>query len=204
MHLLYLYRDFVKALGFTHVRILGVGEGGGLAVAFGHHFPEITGAVISINGFESVNWTEGFGGTLSYFSQSASGGLGMLLSTGSIRYRKKSPSREEMDRWLVPLPDEERKKAVQARFEALIQDVKEGFILAMLPNFDRPLLLLRGESDDLLPDGEKYVKRTQSQIRKHPVEYDVVSEAGHFAFLDQPERVAERIRAFLAKNAVSK
>ena len=203
-HLLYLYRDFIKALGLSPVHLLGVGEGGGLAVALGHHFPELIGAVVSINGFESVNWTEGFGGTINMFKQSTAGGFNMLLSSGSLKYGERPPSREEMDKWLVPLQDEEQKKAVQDRFKAFSSDVQESYILAMLPNFNRHLLLLGAESDQLLPEGEKFVKRTRSQIRKAPVEYQMIPKAGHFAFLDQPEKTAELIRTFLSKNPISK
>jgi pimeloyl-ACP methyl ester carboxylesterase len=202
-HLLYIYRDFIKALGLNRVHLLGAGEGGGLAVALGHHFPELIGAVVSINGFESVNWSEGFGGTLNMFKQAASGGFGTLLSTGSLKYRERPPSREEMDKWLVPLQEEEQKKAVQDRFKAFTADVQESYIIAMLPNFNRHLLLLGSDSDQLLPEGEKFVKRTRSQIRQVPVDYQMIPKAGHFAFLDQPDKVAEQIRAFLSANPLS-
>ncbi|MBI3610721.1 MAG: alpha/beta hydrolase [Nitrospirae bacterium] len=204
LHLLYLYRDFVKGLGLTNVYLLGVGEAGGLAVAFGHHFPEITTAVVSINGFESVNWTPGFEGTLNYFKQSADGGLPMLLSSGSLKYREKQPSREEMERLMLPLQEEDQRNAVRDRFKAYANDVREGYVLAMLPNFNRHLLLLRAEDDHVLQEGEKLVQRTRGQIRQVPVEYQVISKSGHFAFLDQPEKVVELIRAFLARNPISK
>ena len=203
-HLLYIYRDFVKALGLGTVHVMGAGEGGGLAVAFGHHFPEITGAVVSINGFESANWTEGFEGMLNIFKQSPAGGFGMLMSSGSMKYGDRPPSKEETEKWLVPLQDEEQKKAVQERFKAFSADVQESYILAMLPNFNRHLLLLRADSDQLLPEGEKLLQRTRSQIRQVPVESQVISKAGHFAFLDQPEKTAELIRAFLSKNPIEK
>lgn len=203
-HLLYIYRDFSKAIGLNTVHVMGEGEGGGLAVAFGHHFPEITGAVVSINGFESVNWSEGLGGTLNMFQQAASGGVGTLMSIGSIKVREHTPSREEMDKWLVPLQDEEQKKAVRDRFKAFMRDIQESYILAMLPNVNRRLLLLGSETDQILPDGEKFVKRTRSQIRRVPVKYQVIPKAGHFAVLDQPEKVAELIGTFLSNNAISK
>jgi len=203
-HLLYLYRDFAKALGFSTINVMGEGEGGGMAVAFGHHFPEITGSVVSINGFESVNWSEGFGGTLNLFQQAASGGFGTLLSLGSEKYRDQAPSREQMDLWLVPLKEEDQKKAVRERFKAFAGDVQQSYILAMLPNFNRHLLLLGVESDQLLPDEEKFVNRTRGQIRRVPVEYQVVPKAGHFAILDQPDKVADLAGTFLSKYPISK
>jgi len=202
-HLLYLYRDFVKAMGFSTVNVMGEGEGGGMAVAFGHHFPENTSSVISINGFESVNWTEGFGGTLNMFQQAAFGGLGTLLSMGSDRYRDKPPSREEMEKWLVPITEEDQKKAVRDRFKAFASDIQESYILAMLPNFNRHLLLLGVENDQILLDEEKYVNRTRGQIRRVPVEFQVIPKAGHFAILDQPDKVANLVSTFLAKYPIS-
>lgn len=204
LHLLYIYRDFVKAMGLGTVHVMGEGEGGGLAVAFGHHFPEISGAVVSIDGFESVNWSEGFGGVLKLFEQSATGGFGMLLSSGSLKYGEQPPSREAMEKWLVPIQEEDQKKAIHDRFKAFASDVQESYILAMLPNFNRPFLLLRAENDQLLPDGDKYAQRTRSQIRKVTVDYQVIPKAGHFAFLDQPDKVAELVRTFLSNNAISK
>jgi len=56
-HLLQVYRKFVKRLGIERMHVLGAGEGGGLAVAFGHHFPEHIRTVISVNGFEGVTWS---------------------------------------------------------------------------------------------------------------------------------------------------
>jgi pimeloyl-ACP methyl ester carboxylesterase len=203
-HLLYIYRDFIKALGLNTVHVMGEGEGGGLAVALGHHFPEMIGAVVSINGYESVNWSEGFGGMLNLFEKAATGGFGMLLSSGSIKYREQPPSREAAEKWLVPIQEEDQKKAVHDRFKAFASDVQESYILAMLPNFNRPFLLLRADSDQLLPDNEKYAQRTRSQIRKVTVDYQVIPKAGHFAILDQPDKVAELIRAFISKNALSK
>jgi pimeloyl-ACP methyl ester carboxylesterase len=202
-HLLYLYRDFAKALGFNTVHVMGEGEGGGLAVALCPHFPEITGAVVSINGFESVNWSEGFGGTLNLFQQAAFGGLGTLLSLGSEKYRDHAPPREEMGQWLVPLQEEDQKKAVRDRFKSFASDVQQSYILAMLPNFNRHLLLLGVENDQLLPDEEKFVNRTRGQIRRVSVEYQVVPKAGHFAILDQPDKVAELVGTFLSKYPIS-
>lgn len=197
-HFLVIYRRFVKALGFTTVNVMGVGEAGSLAVAFGHHYPENTGSVISINGFESVHWSEKFEVTLKYYNQTTEMGHTALLTGGSAKYQKKPPSREELDRVFFPLTNDEQVKAVEARFKAYAHDVQEGYVLAMLPNVNRPVLLIRGEGDDILQDSETYIQRTRGQIRKVPVRYETVPQAGHFAFLDQPDKVADLITKFLS------
>ena len=173
------------------VRILGI------AVAFGHHFPELTKSVVSINGFESINWSKPIEQTLSIFQRSSQGGLPTLLAIGSLKYRKNPPSPEESARLLVPLPSEKEKQAVQDRFAAYTDDVKFGYILGMIPYVDRPLILIRPQNDQLLP--EEYLDRTRKYVRKVRVRYKVVPDAGHFAFLDQPEKVAEIIETFLPK-----
>jgi pimeloyl-ACP methyl ester carboxylesterase len=201
-HLLQIYRKFVKKLGLRKVHILGVGESGALAVAFGHHFPENTVSVVSINGFESLTWSKRIEGTLNHFEQSTEGGLGTLLSIGAVKYRKQPPSSEEVAGLLVPFSEEQHKSAVHSRFQAYTDDIRFGYVLAMLPYVDRPLLLLRPEGDELLPD--EYIKRTRTQIRKVRVRYHVISQAGHFIFLDQPQKVAELIQTFLSDYTISK
>ena len=201
-HLLHLYRNFVKSLGLRKIHILGLGESGGLAVAFGHHFPQNSGAVISINGFEAANWSEEFEATMAIYKQSAMGGAGMLLSMGSLRYSKKAPSPKEVASLSVPLRGGAAKNAVGARFEAFITDVKTGYILMMLPNHNRPTLLIRSKDDAILT--EDYIPRTRSQIRKAPLHVGNLSDAGHFAFVDQPEKVAKMISGFLTKYPLTK
>ena len=196
-HLLMIYRQFVKDLKLYEIYIMGVGESGAMAVAFGHHFPEHTRAVISINGFESVNWTKSFEQTMIYFQQSTQGGVGNLLSMGTTKYRKAPPSEKQLDQWLTPLPAEEHKKAVQARFSAYAHDVRFGYILGMIPYVDRPLLIIRPASDMLL--SEEFHQRTLQTVKKVKVRYMTIPDAGHFAFLDQPKKVAELIRKFTGK-----
>ena len=193
-HLLHMYRKFVRELGVGKVHVLGVGESGAMAVAFGHHFPEDTGTVVSINGFESVHWTKEFEQTMYFFQQTFRGGLGSLIAMGSTKYGKRPPSPKVLESWLVPLPDEMHQAAVEARFTAYSDDVKMGYILGMIPYVDRPLLILRPEKDQLLSND--FHKRTQSQIRKVRVRYQTIPEASHFAFLDQPQKISELVRGF--------
>lgn len=204
VRLLYIYRAFVKELGFNKVHLMGVGESGGMAVAFGHHFPENTAAVISINGFESVNWSEAFEATMNFFKQSTDGGPEMLMMSGSDMFRAKTPSPDKIRNLFVPMGNEDLKNAVRARYEAFSLDVQAGIILAMLPNFNRDLMLIRSEGDGLLFEGETYARRTRSQIRKVPVRYEVLSGVGHFAFLDQPDKVAGLVTKFLVAHPISK
>lgn len=195
-HLLHLYRKFVRALEVGEVHVLGVGESGGMAVAFGHHFPENTRSVVSINGFESANWTKEFEQTMYFFQQISRGGIGSLIAMGSTRFGKQQPSPGVLKSWLVPLTDEPQKAAVQARFTAYSDDVKMGYIFAMMPYVDRPLLIIRPEKDRFLSND--FHKRTQTLIRKVRVRYQTIPETGHFAFLDQPQKVAELVRRFHA------
>ena len=197
-HLLQIHRQFIRAIGLEKVHVIGVGESGALAVAFGHHFPQYTTSVVSINGFESVTWTKKIGTMMDHFNQSSEAGLKALLSKSSIRYRTRRPTSQEINR-LTVLPPVNTEKVdeghpVHLRFNAYSTDIKGGFIAAMMPSVHRPLLLLRSEGDELLP--EKYVDRTRKQIRRVRVRKETIPGAGHFAFLDQPEKVAELILEF--------
>ena len=194
-HLLQIYREFLKILGLPVVHVLGVGESGGLAVAFGHHFTNRIASVISINGFQAITWSEEAKKTLDLFNEPTEVGLKKLLAIGSIRYRQQPPSREEMDRLLKPLLDQQVRKAVNDRITAFLGDIKASYIPTMLPTVNYPLLLLRSENDALLP--EIYVMRTRRQIRKGQVKYRVIHQAGHLAFLDRPDEVAAQVLNFI-------
>jgi pimeloyl-ACP methyl ester carboxylesterase len=196
-HLLPTYRDFVRALNLNKINVLGVGESGAVAVAFGHHFPELTHTVVSIEGFESVNWSKEFAQTYTYFQRAADGSLGMLLAAGTVKYQKQAPSKQEMDALLFPLKTEDQKKAVQARFEAYKDDLRFGYVLGMVPFVDRPLLIIRAANDQIYPD--TYHQRTRDHVRKVRVRYKVVSDSGFFAFLDQPKKVADLVKAFFVE-----
>jgi pimeloyl-ACP methyl ester carboxylesterase len=202
VRLLEVYRDFVKALGLSQVHIMGVGESGAMAAAFGHHWPEIVASVVSINGFEGANWTEGFEKTLNYFKQPSEAGINTLLSAGSLKYKKQAPSRQELDGMVVSLQEEDQKSAHQARFKAYVDDVKMGIILMMMPNLNRDLLLIRSEGDELV--SQEFVERTRNLIRKASIKYVLIPQAGHFAFIDQPDKVTEAVRAFLLDHRISK
>lgn len=61
---------------------------------------------------------------------------------------------------------------------------------------DFPTLMIRSDKDSILP--EKYTEWARGRI--HKVQYHTLHEAGHFAFLDQPEKVAELVRNFLLQH----
>jgi 3-oxoadipate enol-lactonase len=200
-HLLQIHRGFVQALGLNKVHVLGVGESGALAVAFGHHFPQHTLTVVSVNGFESVTWTRQIGDMMKSFDKITVPGIKSLLTKTSVRHRIRPPQDLEVTRLLVlPAADQEddanRTNPVHRRSDAYTLDIKGGYIAAMLPSVDRPLLLIRSEGDDILPS--RYIDRTLNQIRRVRVREEAIGGAGHFAFLDQPDQVAQAILQFHA------
>lgn len=193
-HLLKIYLQFVKQMNLQKIYVVGVGESGAMAVAFGHHFPQYAAGVISINGFESANWSKPFQQTFSFFEKSADGNVADLLSVGTLKFRGHPPSESQIKDWVVPLPGEAYQNAVRSRFQAYSDDVRFGYILGMVPYVDRPLLIIRPKDDMLL--SEEFHDRTRQYVKKVRVRYQLVKDAGHFAFLDQPDRVAELIRTF--------
>jgi 3-oxoadipate enol-lactonase len=197
-HLLHTYRGLVKALGIRKTYVLGVGETGGLAVAFGHHFPEYTAAVIDINGFEAITWSAETKEMLDLlYATSEEGiteeGIMKLLKAGSKRYRQQPPSHDKMTRIMEPINKIEHQEAARARKNDYIKDIKAGYITGMIDTIHYPLLMIRSEEDTLLLD--QHVERARKRIPK--ARYRTVPDAGHYAFIDQPDQVAKLIEEFI-------
>jgi len=199
-HLLQVYRKFVKKLGIEKMHVLGVGEGGGLAVAFGHHFPELIRTSISINGFEGVTWSGDTQKMLDLFYASTEEGIKELLKASSLRYQPQGPSPEEIRYLFEPLQMKERLPAVQARMTDFSQDIKSLYIPVMIEYIDFPVLIIHSDHDTVLP--EKYAAYVRNRISK--AESQTVQTAGHFAFMDQPEKTAEIVRNFLLRYPIVK
>ncbi|MDD5434066.1 MAG: alpha/beta hydrolase [Nitrospira sp.] len=192
-HILQVYRAFIRKLKLSEIHVIGVGEGGGLAVAFGHHFPEHIKTAISINGFEGVTWSDKTKDMLNAVFSPAEDGAIDLLKAASLRYRQDLAFREEFKRSLEPPKLQEQIKAVHDRMNAFSQDIKALYITSMDEYIDFPVMMIRSDEDAVLP--EKYAEWSRNRI--HGIQYQPLRNAGHFAFIDQPEKVAELITDFL-------
>lgn len=200
-HLLKLYRQFLRNLKLYKTHLLGFGESGAMVMAFGHHYPENTASVISINGFETAAWNQGFEATIELIRQGAGPGMKNLLMMGSTRYMKNPPSEDEMA-GMVPEPRKLVQQATEQRLNDFSSDIKLGYILMMMPNHNRPTLLFRSGMDGVLT--EDFTPRTRRVIRKAPLRLKKLPEAGHFAFLDAPDEVATAIKTFLTAQPLKK
>jgi len=198
-HLLQVYRKFVKRLGIERMHVIGAGEGGGLAVAFGHHFPEHIRTVISVNGFEGVTWSGDTQKMLDLFYSPTEEGIKELLKASSLRYQPQGPSPEEIRYLFEPIQKKERLPAVQARMTDLSQDIKSLYIPAMIEYIDFSVLIIHSDHDTVLP--ERYAAYARNRISQ--AEYQTVQTAGHFAFMDQPEKTAELVRNFLLRYPIA-
>lgn len=194
-HLLQVYRSFIRMLGLKDVHVVGAGEGGGLAVAFGHHFPEHIKTAISINGFEGVTWSEKTGEMLDAIYSPEQDRITNLIEAGSLRYKQDMVYREKIKGTIEPLRLKEQVKALQNHKADLIQDIHSLYIPAMIEYVDFPVLMIRSDQDVILP--ENYVEYAHSRI--HGVKYRSLQNSGHFAFLDKPQETAEMIRTFIQK-----
>jgi pimeloyl-ACP methyl ester carboxylesterase len=197
IHLLEIYRDFVKALGLSQVHVMGVGESGMEAAGFGHHWPNFTKSVISINGLEVANWTDPVQSMLDVLKQAGSGKESKLASALSVLWHEKPLSREDTDRLFVPFRFGTR-GAFEMRLEAYRSSLQSGFVPAMMRQLNKPILLIRSKEDQFIT--EDNFGRARHVIRASVFQYEIVPDAGHFAFVDQPDRVAELIRAFVGRN----
>ena len=201
-HLLKIYRKFVRGLQLGKVHIVGVGESGALAVAFGHHYPGHIASVISINGYESITWSRRIETMMSHFAditdenKLVEEGLQNLFSTLAIKYEQHLPGPGTLRQLLIPLDEKKYIEGVNARHLAYSKDIKSAYIASMIPSVQYPLLVIRSEEDQLL-DG-RYIERTQRQISRVRVRLKSLPEAGHFAFIDQPVKVSELIQEFVS------
>lgn len=200
-HLLQIYRDFLRALTVYTAHILGVGETGGTAAAFAHHFPDRTASVISISGFEAVTWQRDFQQALDLFNMPTAAGISALLRAGSVKFQQHPPSPDEV-RKLLKFERDEQMLAIQARSTAFVNDLKAGYIPAMLPNVHAPVLIIRGAHDLVLP--EKFTVEARKYTREGDVQYAVLPNAGHLAFIDQPQELALIVRNFVLANPIPK
>lgn len=194
-HLLQIYRSFIRKLGISETNVAGAGEGGGLAVAFGHHFPEHIRTVISINGFEGVTWSDKTKEMLDTIYSPEKDRITNLMETGSLRYNQDLAYREKIKDTIERIHQKEQIKALQNRKAGLIQDITSLYIPAMIEYIDFPVLMIRSDHDAILP--ENYTEYAHKRI--HGVRYEILQNSGHFAFLDKPQETAELIRTFLHK-----
>jgi len=202
IHLLEIYRDFVKALGLSQVHVMGVGESGMEAAGFGHHWPNFTKSEISINGLEVAGWTEPVQSMLDVLKLAATGNESKLTRFLSVKWSGKLPSPDETDRLFVPFRGGKTLKAFENRLEAYRNSLQSGFVPSMMRHLNKPILLIRSKEDQLVT--EYSIDRTRHVIRASLIQYEELPDAGHFAFVDQPDKVAELIRDFVDRNSKSK
>lgn len=200
IHLLVIYRDVLIGLGIPQAHIVGVGEGGAMAMAFGHHWPNKVASVVSINGFESSNWSDGMQATWNFFKDPGDGARQMLVTTAALRYQKQPPSPQEFAALFAPLQNEDHRQAHSSRWKAFQEDIQTSIIMMMLPNLNRPTLVVRSKNDQLFAD--ENIERTKKLAKQARIQYEIIENAGHLAFLDQPDKVAALVKDFLGKNSI--
>ncbi len=155
-HILQIYRSFIRKLGVTEAHVVGVGEGGGLAVAFGHHFPEHIKTAISINGFEGVTWSDESKAMLVLIYSTEEDGNMKMLKASSLRYKQEMPSGEDMTQILKVPEKKEQVKAVHDRLDGFKHDITSLYITAMIEYIHFPVMIIRSEKDSIL--SEKYTE----------------------------------------------
>ena len=100
----------------------------------------------------------------------------------------------------APLQSEENRQAHTSRWKAFQEDIQASIIMMMLPNLNRPTLVIRSKNDQLFADDN--IERTKKLAKQTRVQYEIVENAGHLAFLDQPDKTAALIKDFLGKNPI--
>jgi proline iminopeptidase len=70
---------------------------------------------------------------------------------------------------------------------------QRGTLVAALPRYDGPFLLVHGDSDPLPVEAS----RVTAELVPHAV-LETMENCGHFPWLERPDRLASIVHAFLA------
>jgi pimeloyl-ACP methyl ester carboxylesterase len=201
-----ILRDLFDHLGISSATIVGHSLGGGIALQFAYLFPDRVDRLVLVS-------SGGLGRELSPLLRAATlpgaelvvpllasrwvSGHGAALGRGLTKAGIRSwPDVTEIWRGLSSLNDRESRRAFFATTRAVIdpggQTVNASPRLHLAATV--PTLLVWGARDRMIPSW--HADRAQKAIKGSRVE--VFERAGHFPHLDEPERFARVLRAFIA------
>ncbi len=191
--LLQNYRAFMDAMGIRAAHLVGASVGGGIAVALAHHFPEKALTATSSGGFEGAGWLTDIEARLHQVAPRSKREVRDLLSSTTVRYRGGQAPEDLIDALAQPLVGRQADRMVRRFTTSTLSDIRSGFIATMTEYVEAPVLLLAGDQDRMRPP--EWNDRARAAIGD--VTFVPVANAGHLAFLDQPEQVATAITQFI-------
>jgi len=201
-------RDLLDHLGIARVTLVGHSLGGGIALQFAYLFPDRVARLVLVS---SGGLGRELNPLLRVVTLPGAEWVLPLAASGWVRERGESLGRAltrigmragsgltEAWRGFVSLGDAESRRAFLATARAVIgpggQTVSARHRLPVVG--DVPTLLVWGARDHMIPSW--HAVTAQQAIPGSRVE--VFERAGHFPHLDDPDRFARVLRAFLAED----
>jgi len=198
-------RDLMQALGHESATVVGHSLGGGVAMQFAYQFPEMCQRLVLVS-------SGGLGREVSIFLRaatlpgsewvlpllasngvlSAGGRLGGVLRSIGLRA---GPDLSEMWKGFSSLGDSEARQAFIYTLRGIVDpggqrvSARDRLYLAQTV----PTLLVWGERDPIIPVTHGY--SAQKQVKHSRLE--VIEDAGHFPYRDNPRRFAGILSDFI-------
>ena len=198
-------RDLMRAIGHDRATVVGHSLGGGVAMQLAYQFPEMCERLVLVS-------SGGLGREVSLFLRaatlpgaewvlpllasnrvvSAGGRMGNLLRAAGLRT---GPDLEEMWKGFSSLGDGEARQAFIYTLRGIVDpggqrvSARDRLYLAKTV----PTMLVWGERDPIIPVEHGY--STQKQIPHSRLE--VIEDAGHFPYRDDPRRFAGLLSDFI-------
>ncbi len=204
-------RDLLVALGLDRATVIGHSFGGGVAMQFAYHFPELTERLVLVaSGGLGREVTPalraatlpGTALTLHAVTRLTPRWMGRLLHRGAHALPGLSqPEIDEIARSLIALADAEARDAfvntVRGALDIGGQRLNGAERLHRVS--DAPLLLIAGAKDSCIPLAHTVRAHNSSPGSR----LAIFPEAGHFPHGDNPDRFIELVLDFLATTAPS-
>jgi pimeloyl-ACP methyl ester carboxylesterase len=203
-----LIADFIAALDLDDVTIVGNDTGGAMSQVLVTTHPERIGRLVLTNCDAFENFPPGPFKLMPPLAKlpGAMTAMALPFRIGAVRraafgpFAKTKISPELVDAWMEPSRSDPGVKRDLAKVTAGMNKRHTLEAAEKLPAFDRPVLLAWAPEDRVFP--LKWAQRLADRIPDCRIE--TIEGARTFVPIDQPQRLAELIAAFVAETAESK
>lgn len=199
-----LVRDLLAALDAGPGTLVGHSLGGGVALQFAYQYPERCERLVLVSSgglgreVHPILRAAALPGAelvLPWLSVAAARGIAALVNLVALIGWQESADLEETWRSFVALGDRQARRAFLRTVRSVI-DLRGQYVSAIDRLYlarDLPMLILWGKRDPLIPVRHAY--RTHALLPGSRLE--VFPRAGHYPYLDDPERFASILLDFI-------
>jgi len=202
-----LIADFLDALALEDVTIVGNDSGGAMSQVMVTRHPERVGRLVLTNCDTHENFPPSVFKLMPPLAKlpGAMTVMGLPFRIGALRrgafapFAKTKIPPELIDSWMQPSQSDPDVKRDTAKVTAGMNKRYTLEAAEKFGTFDRPVLFAWAPEDRVFPI--KYAKRLAETIPDAKIE--TIADAKTFVSLDQPQRLAELVGAFVAESAKS-